>query len=393
MKNKLKLSLVFFLFIGKSLGQGTIDALLVSIEANNKTLQTVKKAGEAQILQNSTGLTLENPQINYDYMIGRPVGAGNQTDIVVSQGFDFPGVYMKKKELSLEKNKLTDMNYQIVLKQILYDAKFICVDQIYRNKLNHEYELRKKSLEQLISNFQKKMDKGEATIIEVNKVQLQLIELNKEYELNLSMIRQNNSKLTALNGGIVVELNDVEYPVSLVNQTFDGYYAEISDKDPMLKMAEQQNTIAQKQIEMSKSMTFPKFELGYHYQGILGQTFNGAHAAVTIPLWENKNVVKASQANAETIELEKQVYQNDRYFELKGVYEKYQALNKTLIQYQSVFSTFTNTALLEKAYNLGEMNIIEYFQELTFYYENYNDFLETELELNQTMVELLKYDN
>lgn len=392
MKNTFIIAIGILCIQGNSFAQQTIESVLSSIEANNLKLQAVKKAGEAQNIQNSTGLTLVNPQVNYDYMIGRPVGAGNQTDIVVSQSFDFPSVYAHKKELSLEKNKLSDLSYQAERKQVLFEAKSVCIDQIYRNKLAIQFAERKKSLEMLVANYQKKLDKGESTIIEVNKAQLQLIELNKEIDINNSMMRQNNEKLSAFNGGIAIQLTDTLYPINQVGNSFDELYELVIQQDSYFKMAEQDNTIALKQIELSKSMTLPKFELGYHYQGILGQTFNGAHAAMTIPLWEHKNTVKAAQANSVTLDLEKQSYINQRQNEFKNNYEKYSTLKNTLEQYNGVFTTFSNTGLLLKALNLGEINSIEYFQELNYYYTSYNNYLTTEMELNLVINELLRFN-
>lgn len=392
MSNKIIIAVVLFFHQGNSIAQQAIDSILTAIEINNKTLQAVKKAGKAQSLQNSTGLTLENPQVNYDYMIGRPVSAGNQTDIVVSQSFDFPSVYSNKKGLSTEKNKMSDLNFQFERQQILFDAKSICIDQIYRNKSHSQFLSRKKSLEQLVAGYQRKMEKGDATIIEVNKAELQLIDLNKEMEMNLSIIRQNNAKLSALNGGITIELKDTIYPVFQINPSFDGYYNEVAHKDPLLQMAEQQNAIALKQIDLSKSMTLPKFELGYHYQGILGQQFNGIHVAMTIPLWEHKNSIKAAQANSDNIEFEKQAYETDRFYELKNTYEKYQTLSNTLVQYQNIFSTISNTDLLLKSLNFGEISTIEYFMELSYYYANYDKYLQVERELNLIIAELLRFN-
>lgn len=391
MKNMIILALVLFSFQGNSFAQKSIDAVLAEIERNNLTLQAVKKAGEAENLHNSTGLTLENPQVNYDFMVGRPVGAGNQTDIVVSQSFDFPSVYANKKELSFEKNKLNDLNYQLDRQLILFDAKSICMDQIYRNKLHNQFLVRKNSLELLVANYQQKMEKGEGTIIEVKKAQLQLIELNKEMEFNRSIIRQNNAKLSSLNGGNTIELKDTIYPIFQISPSFEAYFSEVTEKDPQLQMANQQNAIAIKQIELSKSITLPKFELGYHYQGILGQQFNGVHAAMTIPLWEHKNTIKAAQASSVAIDSEKEAYKNERFHELKNTYERHQILSSTLEQYKSIFSTFSNTDLLLKALDFGEISTIEYFMELSYYYTNYDHYLETEKELNLTLVELLRF--
>lgn len=391
MRINLIFALAFCFLLENVSAQGTIDVVLSSIEANNRTLQALKKSGEAEVLQNGTGLTLENPQVNVDYMIGSPAGAGNQSDVVIAQSFDFPTVYAKRKSLSLERNKMIEIKYDIERKELLHETRLICVDQIYRNKLHQQYLGRKKSLEQLVSDYQKKVEKGDGTIIEVNKSQLLLINLIKEMELNRSQIRQNNEKLTELNGGTAIELTDTLYPAFIMSAPFDVFYSELTQKDPYHLLYEQEGSIAQKQVELSRSMTLPKFELGYHYQGILGQRFNGAHAALTIPLWEHKNTVKAAEANTMTIDFEKQDYENERYHQLKSAYENYGTLANTLKQYQSVFSTFSNTDLLLKALNYGEITVIEYVTELSYYFTNYNTYLETEKEMHKTIAVLLKY--
>lgn len=392
MNSKWIVIIALILSQGSGFAQQTIEQVLKTIETNNKTLSAVKKEVEAQIMVNSTGLTLENPQVNVDYMIGRPVSAGNQTDIVVSQAFDFPSVYTRKKEVAGEKNKLSEFHYQLQRQEILFEARSIYLDQIYRNKLNSQYLQRKKSLETLVANYLKKMEKGESTIIEVNKAQLQLIELNKEIESNNAIIRQNNSRLSALNGGTTVEIKDTVYPAMQIDSSFDNYLKEIAQWDKVMLIIDQQNAIAMKEIDLNKAITLPQFELGYHYQGILGQRFNGVHAAVTIPLWEHKNTIKAAQSRSVALEFEKQAYEIELQVELKNSYDQHRILNQTLEEYLSVFTTFSNTELLLKALNMGQINAIEYFQELNYYYAHYNKFLETEHELYQVKNELLRFN-
>ena len=66
----------------------------------------------------------------------------------------------------------------------------------------------------------------------------------------------------------------------------------IEENDPNLKTIHQQNEIDQKKVELSRAMSLPKLEGGYRMQKILGQTFKGIYAGITIPLWESKNSVK-----------------------------------------------------------------------------------------------------
>lgn len=73
-------------------GQTTIDSVLVNIAKNNKTIVANTKYWEAKKLEYQTGLTPYNPKVDYDYLIGTPSNAGNQTDFAITQSFDFPTV-------------------------------------------------------------------------------------------------------------------------------------------------------------------------------------------------------------------------------------------------------------------------------------------------------------
>ena len=90
-----------FLFsVTLTLAQGTLDSVLNSIASKNKTLASYSKLSEARQLEFRTGLTPYNPTVEYDYLLGTPSNAGNQTDIMVVQSFDFPTAYIKRKKVA-----------------------------------------------------------------------------------------------------------------------------------------------------------------------------------------------------------------------------------------------------------------------------------------------------
>jgi cobalt-zinc-cadmium efflux system outer membrane protein len=67
---------------------------------------------------------------------------------------------------------------------------------------------------------------------------------------------------------------------------------EIEENDPEIKKLLLQYQIAKQEVEVNKALNLPKFEIGYRYQGLLNENYNGIHAGVTIPLWERNNIVK-----------------------------------------------------------------------------------------------------
>ncbi len=383
--------LPFFLLAIKVNGQTSIDSVLANIARNNKTIIANTKYWEAKTLEYQTGLTPYNPKVDYDYLIGTPSNAGNQTDFAITQSFDFPTVYARKKQLSNEQIKQAEFQLNANRQEVLLEAKIICIELIYRNKFNSELTTRKQNTEKWLTAFQKSLEKGQGNIMDVNKAKLQLIEINASFQENLSISNQLNQKLTELNGGVPIQFSDTAYSSFEFISDFETLEQEIEANDPVRKYLEQEKVIGQNEVSLSKSLTLPKIETGYHYQSILGQRFNGVHFGLTIPLWENKNIVKTQQAELILNEANLQDHINEHYYDIKQKYERMTNLKITLDEYQTLFSSLNNVELLDKSLSLGQISTIEYFMEMTYYYEALKNYLKTEMEYNKVVAELYKY--
>ena len=372
-------------------GQTTIDSVLVNIAKNNKTIVANTKYWEAKKLEYQTGLTPYNPKVDYDYLIGTLSNAGNQTDFAITQSFDFPTVYARKKQLSNEQIKQAEFQLNANRQEVLLEAKIICIELIYRNKFNSELTTRKQNTEKWLTAFQKSLEKGQGNIMDVNKAKLQLIEINASFQENLSISNQLNQKLTELNGGVPIQFSDTAYSSFEFISDFATLEQEIEANDPVRKYLEQEKVIGQNEVSLSKSLTLPKIETGYHYQSILGQRFNGVHFGLTTPLWENKSIVKTQQAELILNEANLQDHINEHYYDIKQKYERMTNLKITLDKYQTLFSSLNNVELLDKSLSLGQISTIEYFMEMTYYYEALKNYLKTEMEYNKVVAELYKY--
>jgi outer membrane protein, heavy metal efflux system len=391
MKQLLYVMLAFFISVSNVLGQTTLDSVLVNIAKNNKTLVANTKYWDAKKLEFQTGLTPANPKVDYDYLIGTPSNAGNQTEFAITQTFDFPTVYAKKRKLSNEQIKQAEFQLDAVRKDILLEAKLVCIELIYRNKLSKELTIRKQNTEKWLSAFQLSLEKGQGNIMDVNKTKLQLIEINATIQENYSISNQLNQKLTSLNGGIPIQLTDTAYPSVALMAEFETLEEAIESMDPVRKYLDQERVIGQQEVSLSKSLALPKFDAGYRYQAILGQQFNGIHFGMTLPLWENKNLVKTKQAASMVKDAALHEHINEHYYEIMQQYERMTNLKTTLEEYQNLFSSLNNVALLDKSLSMGEISTIEYFIEMSFYYEALKNYLKTEMEYNKVVAELYKY--
>lgn len=382
------LALLFCLPAG---AQSTIDRVLTEISKNNKTIQAHALHLEAQKLQYKTGINPANPTFEYDYLKGSPDNAGNQQEINISQQLDFPTAYLKKSGLAREQDAQADIEFTASRQEILFETQLICIELVYRNKLRAQLSQQKQNIEKVLIGFQSKMDKGEGNILDVNKTRLQLIEINKEFMENDSEIAQLNEALAGLNGGNAIAFSDTVYPALPVIPPFEQLESEYENADPVRKSLEQQKRITQKQLELNRALWLPKLEVGYHYQGISSQSYNGIHTGISIPLWEHKNTVKLQKAKLLFDDMNLQAHRNEHYYEIKQLYEKHSHLKITLQEYQTILIPMNTITLLNKALAAGQISVIEYFLEMNYYASALNNYYRTEKEFHDTVAALYKF--
>jgi outer membrane protein, heavy metal efflux system len=368
-----------------------IDEVLLSVEKNNRSIKSNKKYQEAQRAEFKTGLTPYDPQVEYDHLFGSLAGAGNQKDFSITQRLDFPTTYKAKRDLSKEQIAQTDLRYKVYRQEILLEAKLIALEFIYYNKKGIELAQRRENTHKLVEDYQKKLDKGDVIILDVNKAKLQLLNIENEVALNDNAKQIALTKLTSLNGGLAINFNDTTYPASMPLPDFTLLDSAIEANDPLLKTYQQEIIIAQQQISVQRALNLPKIETGYHSQGILGQSYRGIHAGVTIPLWENKNRLNAAKADLEYLRMNARAHVLDHRLENQAYYEQLAVRLKAMKDYRELLSTLNNRELLNKALELGRITIIQYFQEESYYFSAYDKYLEMELEYQQALARLFKY--
>ena len=165
--------MVFFTGITLN-AQTNIKPVLTSIEENNTTLKSLRETAEAQKVENKTGIYLANPEVGFNYLWGNPTDIGNRTDFSVSQTFDIPTITGMKGRLANGRNDLVEWQYKSDRMNILLEAKQYCIELVYYNALKKELDLRLQHAETIAAGYKERMNKGDANILEYNKVNLNL---------------------------------------------------------------------------------------------------------------------------------------------------------------------------------------------------------------------------
>jgi outer membrane protein TolC len=370
--------------------QNNVDSVLAQIERNNTTLLALQKRAEADKIGNKTGKTLQNPEIEFNYLWGNVV-TGNRTDFTVTQAFDFPTAYSFKNQISNIKNEQVELEYQKQRKELLLKARLVCYDLIYTNAVKDELTKRFKHAQSIADAYKSKLDVGETNMLEYNKAQLNLLNLSKEMEVFAIEQEALQAELTRLNGGVHINFSENEFQLAVLPADFEQWYMQAEQSNPILNWLKKEVELSQKQVSLNKALNMPKFQAGYMSESVIGSEFKGVTLGLSIPLWENKNTVKYAKANALALENTASDNKMQLYNHLKALHTKAISLQNNASDYKIKLATFNNTELLKKAFDKGEITLINYMLELSIYYESVNNLHKLERDLNKTIAELNQY--
>lgn len=391
MNKHLIAGLVLLIFPNALFAQGQFDSVLSSIEKNNTTLVALRKNVEAEKVGHQTGNFLQNPEVEFNYLFGKPATIGNRSDFNISQSFDFPSAYTYRRQISNIKNERSDLNYRKQLKAILLEARLICIDLTYINAFKADLLEDQTHAQQIAKTYQSRFEAGDANILEFNKAQLNLSILQSKIsklDVDGNALR---SELARLNNGKPIDYADYEFLPSELPSDFEKWYQQAAATNPLLNWLRQEMELNKKQVLLNKALSLPKIKTGYMSETVVGQQFQGITLGMTIPLWENKNTVKHAIANeaarmAEVDDREVQIYN-----QLKTLYHKALGLQSNVKDYRSNLKKFNNSDLLKKALDKGEISLLNYLLEITMYHDHLHQTLELERELFKTMAELNQY--
>lgn len=382
---------IFFILSSSLFAQNNIDAVWKQVEENNTKLLVLKQKAEAEKIGNKTGIYLENPEVEFNYLWGNPTDLGNRVDFKISQSFDFPTAYAYRKQISNIKNQQIEFEYERENRNLQLQTRLFCFDLIYTNTLKTELLKRLNHAESIANSYKKKYEKGEINILEYNKAQLNL--LNLKEDIKIIEIKRNTflSELTLLNAGKSINFVDTIFQKQEIPLNFEQWYETVEQNSPMLKWLKLEIEKSQKQEKLSKSLSLPSIQAGYMSEKIAGEHFQGISIGISIPLWKNKNTVK--YAKAKTIANQSFIADNklQLYNKLKKLHAKTVDLQNNANNYRKNLASFDNSKLLKIALKNGEINLLNYILELSIYYESMTKLLALERDLNKTFAKLMQY--
>lgn len=364
----LKLLIALLLTIAAALSakaqEQSIAQVLQEIELNNPELQKAKYLAEREIAEQSTTNRLSDPRISYAHLWNKDDGKEQVSEMVLSQEFDFPGLYLARAKEIKQKKSASNLRLQAERQRILLEAKELCLDLI---ALRKQHEIRKQKLsitQELLSKYEQNVEKGQSSILDLRSIQVANLNANSELQILALDIESTLRKLVLFNGAKQFSNMPTDFPKMQSLDSYEGLWQTAERELATLKASDEETRAAQSAVASAKMQGWPKIELGYRRNTEPRVAFNGFVVGLSIPLFSNSNGVKLARAEAKYAEQSKSKLQMDMSVQYMQDYKEAQRLKATLESYDQFQSQDKALELLNKALQAGQINMINYLNGL-----------------------------
>ncbi len=366
-----------------------IDKVLKSIEYNNIELKAMQKDAEAQYAEIRQQNSLEGLSVEYSPFMRSGVSGISSSELIVSQSFDYPTLYGSRRKLGDMQRKASDLQYSVERRNILLQAELKCLEWIRLNKHKQVLDERLSSANQLLSVFEKRLKHGDVTILEVNKLRIEQMSLRTEQAKNSVAQHEVYQQLVALNANHPLQLEDLTYTIIPNSLQEDSLLLTLLERDVALKASLANEAVALQQIKFSKQSWLPQLSLGYRRNTEGSFVSHGIQIGVSLPLYSNKNKLKAAQAIFNGAQMRTQQTRMSVENELSTQLSTLRQLRASMKVYNLPLMQ-QSIQLLQKAVNIGEISVINYYIEVDQLYQKWQEYIDTEHRYQATYAELNK---
>ena len=325
------------------------------------------------------------------FLFGVNDASEHRLDISISQEIDFPTVYSNKKKIRNLNNNLIDTEYETLRNELLFETQQICTDLVYCS-IKMDY------LTQCLTNakaiaegFKKRLDVGDANILDFRNAQMNFIDIKNEYEMVALEHERLLGMLKSLNGGEEISFEQKEYDALSLPTDFEEWLETTMQNNPFLAQISIQNDVNERNVRLAKSEWIPRINIGYMLEKEADGGYHGPTLGFSLPFWGNARTVNSAKALSEStkasLESETLSFKNEMY----TLYLKAKSLNDNINAINELFNDNDSRDLLRKALDNGEMTIVDYLVELEFYHETQLKLIDLQYEFNKIMIELHRF--
>lgn len=364
-----------------------IDEILSQISDNNLTLKALQQQVEAQGDANLAESSLEGPEIEFGYLFGDD--GRRRHDFGVSQSIDFGTLTRARRKAALDQNELLRLEYRASRRDVLTSARKLVYQIIHRNALIAEYGQRVENARTVERAYRSGYEKGEFSVIDYRKAAVSLAEA----EGNLKLLEVERDGLLAelrnLNGGIEISVTACEQETLLLPASFEQWLDEAASRSSALNYVRSSTEASEQQLRLSRSEALPSLSIGYKSEVVPGEGFRGVSVGMSIPLWSAGKKISSAKKQLEAARIAEQDALVQFRTNAENLYDKAMSLAESAASYSLLLSSEEGLDDLRKALDSGQMSLLDYMNEIEYFYSSRELALQTRLDYMLAVADLL----
>lgn len=370
-------------------GALTIDSVLNTIGRNNLQIQAAEADMVASVCDIKGENTLDAPSVEYSPFFNKAVSGVVSSELVVSQEFDFPTLYAARSKSGRLQARVLESEVLQTRREILLEAKQKCLQMILLENRRTVLTRRKEVSDRLQELYSSKYESGAATILDLNRVRMEVMQLKADISDNESAIRRVNVELMAMNGNKPIDIAGMDYPDIASIIAASGNRQRLVESDAGVISAQASVLASRQEVSVSRQGWLPKISLGYRRNTEIGDANNGFLVGLSIPVFSNGNKVKAanSRLTASQLKMENAVILAESLIDAD------MAELENLLQLMEIYDLDLmnqTLTLLEKAVELGNMAVVDYYVEADQIYLKMQEYLDLENRYHVLAANLLR---
>lgn len=378
---------------GMAYGQNNSDEVLNLIEQNNTQIIAAQKTLSATVMDNKTGLNLKNPEVEFEQKWNTRNPGEKGKEVSVTQELEWSVISGQKKQLARTKNELAEISFRQTRNAILLEAQKKLIEISFCNRMLQELNTQLTDADSLVSIYETLLRNGSGNVLDVNRSKLNRAAIATEIRNTNAQKEVLLQDLYGLNGGNTVSLSP-EWSLSplALPENFDSWFQQMEASVPELNYYQKDLELKKKSVRATKSEMIPSLSVGYTGEFTETERMQGFAIGMSIPLWENKNKVKKSKLDVEAAQSTVSDARQRVYNNLKAQYVQSVELKKSLQMQQEALGSLNTIPLMKEALLKGEINLMDYLNEMTRYYDFRKNLLQTEKDYQTALAGLHAFE-
>ena len=353
----------------KAVRTQSIEEVLQSVAMNNPELKSLIQSTEAAQLQLKTNNMPEDPTVEYSSFYSRNTTGQSGSELVVSQGFDFPTLYATRSRQNKLSSASLESGLDVERRRILLEAKTVCMDIIMYRQLGELLDMQSGIAEEMLELFQKRYEAGDATALELNKIKMELMNVATEVADNRAALSAADNTLRAMNGDVELVFDADFYPLAEDVADPQAAMEEYISGNAAIISAETAAQAAQKQVSLDRQGWIPKIEIGYRRNTAIREAEHGFLVGGSIPLFSNSRKVRMAKAQSVSAHNRLAMAKARAQAEASSFIADIRETKAALDAYDEPLMRET-LSLLKEAVEGGQISVIDYFVEASNIYTN-----------------------